>query len=104
MKKLLIILSILLITIISCKKSKDTTAPVITLLGSPTVFVQKGTPYTDAGATATDETDGDITANIVVDNPVNINVEDTVYVRFNVSDKAGNKAEEAKRKVIITIF
>lgn len=105
MKKFLIIIPIILISFVSCKKtSKDKTAPVITLLGSPTVHVQKGTSYTDAGATALDETDGDITASIVVNNPVNVNVEDTSYVTYNVSDKAGNNAEEVKRKVIVTIF
>jgi hypothetical protein len=105
MKKLLIFLPIILVMFISCKKtSKDKTAPVITLIGSPTVLVQKGTSYNDAGATASDETDGDITANIVVNNPVNVNVEDTIYVTYNVSDKAGNEAEEVKRKVIVTIF
>jgi hypothetical protein len=105
MKKLLIFLPILLIAFISCKKtSKDKTAPVITLIGDASVYVNKGTPYVDAGATASDETDGDITGSIVVNNPVNVNVEDTIYVTYNVSDKAGNEAEEVKRKVIVTIF
>jgi hypothetical protein len=105
MKNLIIIIPIILLSFISCKKaSNDKTAPVITLLGSPSVYVQKGTSYTDAGATALDETDGDITGSIVLNNPVNVNVEDTTYVTYNVSDKAGNKAEEVKRKVIVTIF
>ena len=39
-----------------------TTAPVITLEGDATVTVEVGTDYTDAGATATDNYDGDITS------------------------------------------
>ena len=44
----------------------DTTAPVITLVGDDPVAITVGDAYVDAGATATDDVDGDITANIVV--------------------------------------
>jgi len=40
----------------------DATKPVITLEGNETVEVEKGDVYTDAGATASDNIDGDITA------------------------------------------
>lgn len=39
----------------------DTTKPVISLVGSPTVSVNFGASYTDAGATASDNVDGNIT-------------------------------------------
>ena len=39
----------------------DTTAPVITLLGDAEVGVEAGAEYTDAGATAADIVDGDLT-------------------------------------------
>jgi hypothetical protein len=42
----------------------DKTAPVITLLGSTPVTVEVGGTYTDAGATALDTGDGDLTASI----------------------------------------
>jgi len=49
MKKLLFLPSILLIPFISCKKtSKDKTAPIITLIGDASVYVNKGTTYVDA--------------------------------------------------------
>jgi hypothetical protein len=105
MKKLFIIFPLIAIWFVSCKKtSTDTTAPVITIVGAPSVYVDKGTSYTDAGATALDETDGDISSSIVINNPVNVNVEDIYYVTYNVSDKAGNKATEVKRKVEVIIF
>ena len=44
----------------------DTTAPVITLIGEPELTITVGDEYTDAGATAQDETDGDISDEIEV--------------------------------------
>ena len=49
----------------------DTTPPVITLLGSSPLDVEVGSVYTDAGATASDNMDGDLTGSIVTANPVN---------------------------------
>jgi len=103
---LLLLHSTVLATIVSCKKnnSGDTTAPVITIIGSPQVYVDKGTSYTEEGATAYDETDGDITSKIVIVNPVDANTEGTYYVSYNVTDEAGNKATEVKRKVVVMVF
>jgi hypothetical protein len=44
----------------------DPNEPVITLLGSRVVSQPLGVPYVDAGATATDPHDGDLTSRIVV--------------------------------------
>ncbi|MFG1691029.1 DUF5011 domain-containing protein [Gemmatimonadota bacterium] len=77
----------------------DTTAPVITLVGDASVSVKAGDSYTDAGATASDNIDGDITASIVTDNPVDTNVPGTYTVTYNVSDAAGNPAVEVTRTV-----
>jgi len=48
----------------------DITAPVITRTGDATVSVLAGSTYTDAGATANDDVDGNITSRIVTVNPV----------------------------------
>ncbi len=79
----------------------DTEAPVITLLGNPTETVSFGTIYTDAGATAQDDTDGDITSSIVTSNPVNTNVAGTYTITYNVQDTAGNLATQVTRTVIV---
>ena len=42
----------------------DTTGPVITLKGESEVTIEVGSEYTDAGATATDIVDGDLSATI----------------------------------------
>lgn len=80
---------------------EDTTPPVITLLGDSSVTVKLGAVYTDDGATASDNVDGDITENIVVVDPVDTAVAGTYTVTYNVSDLASNPAEEVSRTVIV---
>jgi hypothetical protein len=81
----------------------DAGAPVITLLGEPTINMTVGDdPFTDPGATATDEIDGDITANIVVaGDTVDESTAGTYIITYNVSDAAGNAATERTRTVIV---
>ncbi len=77
----------------------DVTPPVITLLGNNPTSIALGSTYVDAGATALDDIDGNITANIVVTNPVDTNVLGQYIVRYNVSDSSGNAAIEVTRTV-----
>jgi surface protein len=79
----------------------DTTVPVITLVGESTVTLEVGTTYTDEGASASDNYDGDITSNIVIVNNVDTSVVGTYTVTYNVSDSNGNEAEEVTRTVQI---
>lgn len=78
---------------------RDLTRPVITLNGSASIDHRLGVAYTDAGATATDNIDGTITARITITGSVNINAAGTYTLRFNVSDLAGNTAVEVVRTV-----
>ncbi len=80
-------------------QNPDTVIPVITLLGDSVVNVVENTSYTDAGATALDDRDGDITSDIVVTNPVVIGTTGAYTVRYNVQDEAGNSATEVTRTV-----
>jgi hypothetical protein len=80
----------------------DTTPPVIARLGEATVNLTVGDSYEDAGATALDETDGDITSSIVTVNPVNTAVANTYTVTYNVIDTALNPAVEVTRTVIVS--
>ena len=77
----------------------DTTAPVITLIGSSTINLNVGDTYTEQGATASDNIDGDITANIVTAGTVDTNTASTYVVTYNVSDAAGNTATQVTRTV-----
>lgn len=75
------------------------TIPVITRLGSNPVEVLQGATYTDAGATASDAEDGNITANIVTVNPVNTAIVGTYTVTYNVVDSQGSAAVQVTRTV-----
>jgi hypothetical protein len=78
----------------------DTTAPAIALLGSSPVTVEFGSAYTDAGSTASDNVDGDVTASIVVGGlPINTSVLGTNTVTYNVTDASGNAAAQVTRTV-----
>jgi hypothetical protein len=79
----------------------DTTPPVIQVTGSASVTVTFGNTYTDAGATATDDVDGNLTARLTVTNPVDPAVLGTYTITYQVSDNAGNVAQ-ATRTVHIT--
>lgn len=80
----------------------DTTVPVITITGSSSISIKRNSVYTDAGATATDNIDGNLTANIVKTGTVNTAVVGTYYIRYNVTDAAGNKAAQKTRTVKVT--
>ncbi|MCX6723282.1 MAG: DUF5011 domain-containing protein [Candidatus Staskawiczbacteria bacterium] len=77
----------------------DTTIPVITSIGSAEITITVGDAYIDAGATALDNVDGDITANIATINPVDANAAGDYIITYNVSDAAGNHAIEVTRLV-----
>ena len=77
----------------------DTTAPVITLNGSATMNLTVGGSFTDPGATATDNVDGNLTSSIVVTGSVTTSTVGTYTLNYNVSDAAGNAAAQVSRTV-----
>jgi len=79
--------------------SGDNEGLVIVLVGEASVTVEQNATYTDAGATATDDIDGDITEKIMTDNPVNTTVLGTYKVTYNVSNEAGDVAISVIRTV-----
>ncbi len=82
----------------------DTTPPVITLVGDAVVEVIEGGTYTESGATAIDDTDGDISFDIVVDSStVDTTVVGSYTVTYNVQDNAGNDAVEVTRTVNVVV-
>ena len=77
----------------------DVTIPVITLIGMTPITIEAGSTYTDAGATASDDKDGDITSKMTISNTVNANVVRSYTVTYNVTDNNGNKADTVTRTV-----
>jgi hypothetical protein len=74
----------------------DNVNPTITILGSNPASVFKGSSYTDEGATAVDDIDGDITNNIIVTNNVNTSNIGIYSVIYEVSDTVGNTVSSTR--------
>jgi hypothetical protein len=89
-------------TVESVSPTPDTTPPVITVLGSNPVTIIQGDTYNDAGATATDNVDGDITSSIIKTGNVNTNVVDTYIITYTVSDSAGNTATKTRTVNVVS--
>ncbi len=75
-------------------------APVITLLGGDET-ITVGDTYTDAGATASDDEQGDITSDILGITDLDTSVAGEYTVAYNVSDGALNAATEVVRTVTV---
>jgi len=95
MKTKISVLSLALIAaggmfITSCG-TEDLSTPVIVLDGDDPFIVELGDTYTDPGYTATDDEDGDITANVTVDDS-DVDTEEIgeYSVEYSVTDEAGN--------------
>ena len=68
----------------------DVTKPVITINGANPLNLQKGSSYTELGATAQDETDGSIAA--TSSGIVEVNTVGTYIIRYTAIDAAGNQS------------
>ena len=76
--------------------------PVITLVGAAAVTVRAGDSYADAGATAEDVEDGDLSAQIIVGgDTVDTDTVGTYVITYNVTDSDGNAAAEVTRTVTV---
>lgn len=90
------------------ESTKDTTSPIISLIGEGEVTLSIGDYYEELGAIASDDTDGDISSQISISilhndlvlEKVDTSQEGEYLIKYLVKDKAGNEAVET-RKVII---
>ena len=80
----------------------DLEAPTISLTGSATLELTIGDTFTDPGATATDDTDGDITSSISTSGSVDTSAAGTSSITYTVSDAAGNSATATRTVVVKT--
>jgi len=79
---------------------RDTTPPAITLLGDNPQIIEAGQAYTELGATASDNLDGDLSTSIVIDaSAVDTAVPGDYTVTYDVMDAAGNAATTVTRTV-----
>lgn len=90
-------------------KPTDTTKPVITLKGEEVVTVKLKEVYKDAGATARDDVDGDITAKIKTEIKQNDNKVEkidtskvgTYKIIYTVTDTAGNVGTKTRTVKVV---
>jgi len=76
----------------------DTTPPVITVLGENPTIVSIGNPYTDQGAIAIDERDGNISVESNVS--VNTSMVGEYVVYYSAVDTSGNHITASRRVVV----
>jgi hypothetical protein len=80
----------------------DITPPTLTLRGSATVNILIDSIYTDEGASAMDDIDGDLTPLVVAVSNVDTKKLGVYTVTYSVSDRAGNSAQSLSRTVNVT--
>jgi hypothetical protein len=79
----------------------DVVSPVITMNGDNPINIFIGETYKDAGATALDDVDGNLTDRITVTGTVNTLVPGTYTITYYVIDNGGNEATETRTITII---
>ncbi|HNT71251.1 MAG TPA: DUF5011 domain-containing protein, partial [Bacteroidales bacterium] len=84
--KVLIILGLVVLVLFSCNNSKDTTAPVIALKGSSDTTIALNSTWTDPGATAFDDEDGNVP--VSASGVVNKDLVGTYTITYQASDAA----------------
>ena len=82
--------------------TEDVSPPIITLKGYNPSMSEISYPYNDSGAVAIDAVDGNISSKMIINSTVDTSKVGMYKVKYNVTDKVGNKAEEVIRTVYIT--
>lgn len=90
--------------------ANDNAAPVITLVGKDTVFVERtGTAngcWAEAAGTsysASDATEGNMTSKVTLTSDLDCTIPGIYSIEFNVTDASGNKAQTKRRTVYVVL-
>ena len=79
----------------------DTQKPVIQLFGDTNISIVVWQTFTDAGVSATDSLDGNLTASVQVIGDVNTSHPGIYTLTYRVSDQVGNQAIDVQRTVTV---
>ena len=79
----------------------DITPPSISIIGDASINIYQNTIYLDAGATATDNIDGDLTTSIITTGSVNTNLINSYTITYSVSDAANNSTSTTRQVNVI---
>lgn len=78
----------------------DKVAPTIKLKGGSTVYIQLNEKYTEQGATATDEIDGDLTDKIQTSGKADTSKSGSYTITYTVKDNSENEAKKTRTVVV----
>ncbi len=78
----------------------DATAPVITLQGEAEMTLYQGEAFTDEGATAVDDVDGEVS--VTTEGTVDTDTVGTYVITYSATDTAGNIANEIRTVNVIS--
>jgi len=81
----------------------DTEAPVLTLTGANPLSLEVSSSYNELGATAIDNIDGNISADITIASNVNTAITGSYSVSYSVKDNAGNKSTKTRHVEVTAI-
>ena len=70
--------------------------PAVSRLSSSTISIPAAAPYVEAGATAVDDIDGDISSQITIVGEVNTTAVGTQRLTYQVADRAGNTSSAVR--------
>ena len=82
-------------------KKIDTDPPLITINGDSELTLEAGANYTELGAKATDNEDGDLSGSILVTGEVNTKIPGVYKIFYGLKDSAGNEAVTITRTVVV---
>ena len=81
---------------------KDVIAPKVSLNGSQNITISVGGSYSESGATASDEVDGNLTDKITVSGSVNTERRGIYDITYTVTDSAGNVGRAVRTVKVIS--
>lgn len=79
---------------------EDTVAPILSLAGEDFIILGYGENYEEAGYTATDDIDGDITSDVTLNPYPDTFTPGTQIITYSVSDSAGNTATATRTLLV----
>ena len=81
-------------------QKENAKAPKISIIGESTMTLNVGDSYTEKGATAKDDKDGDITSDIQISGSVNTSKAGTYTITYKVKNSAGKETTKTRTIVV----